>query len=242
MPRGSRRAIPPGRAIPRVRAPDRARAEDALRAFLDALGFDPADVELRDTPTRVTRAFIEVLTAGYAQDGLGVLGSGFTSQHRGSVVSTRIPLVFTCPHHLMMAHGQAHLAFLPNGKIPGLARLFRLVDAMSHRLILQEDLTHEISDALREMLSATAAVVVIEAKHGCIAVEDLARKDTIIRTTSSFGARRNVESLQHEIDVTLFEPWKTSASDAPSPSHGSKSPSPSPPRPAVRRKRRTNSK
>ncbi|MBK8015009.1 MAG: GTP cyclohydrolase I [Deltaproteobacteria bacterium] len=234
-----RETTPGRRAIPRPRAPDRARAEDAVRALIEALGFDAETPELRDTPGRVVTAFLETLVAGYDTSAAAAIGRGFPRQHAAPIVSTGIPLSFTCPHHLMIAQGHVHIAFLPGGLVPGLSRLFRLVDALSRRLILQEDLTQDIVEALRSAVRAKAGYVSIEARHGCIAVEDPKRRDAIIRTTASFGTSRNVESLRREIDATLGGPWKTSASGAPSPSPASKSRSRSRPRSAAARKQPT---
>ncbi|MCB9652944.1 MAG: GTP cyclohydrolase I [Deltaproteobacteria bacterium] len=234
-----RKTTPERRAIARPRTPDRVRAEDAVRALIDALGFDVETPELRDTPGRVVNAFLETLIAGYDTSASVAVGKGFPREHAAPIVSTGIPLSFTCPHHLMIAQGHVHIAFLPGGVVPGLSRLFRLVDALSRRLILQEDLTQDIVDALRADVRAKAAYVSIEARHGCIAVEDPKRRDAVIRTTANFGTPRNVESLRREIDATLGGPWKTSASGAPSQSPTSKSRSPSQPGSVVRRKPRT---
>ena len=198
----------PTGSIPRAsRAPDRKRAQKAVRALLEALGLDPDDAALADTPERTASAFLDVLAAGYATTPEKVLGRGFPVSSSDPVVATDLPVMFVCPHHLLPARGVVHLAFTPKARVPGLARIARMVDVLAHRLVLQEDLGRWIVEALVAQLDVKAAIAIIEAKHTCVAVEDFARRDTVFRTRAAHGSKKAVASLKNEIDASLRSAW-----------------------------------
>ena len=205
----------PGSVTRRIRAPDRPRAERAIREFLDALGFDVDDPALSTSSARVTEAYTEILTAGYATTPIEALGSGFPVEDPGPVSALSVPILFVCPHHLLPAQGRAHVAFLPRHRVPGLSRVTRLLDVLGRRLVLQEDLTRQVVDALVEGLDVVGAVCVIEARHGCVAVEDFARRDAVFRTRAAVGDAETIASLDAEIGANLDRTWSTSASEPP---------------------------
>ena len=191
------------------------------------MGLDPSHPALRETPRRTAEAFVRVLTGGYDESPADALGGGFPIGGPGSVLALDIPLFFMCPHHLLPAKGRAHVAFLPRARAPGLGRIARLVDVLGRRLVLQEDLTRDIARALVEHGGGTAAGAIVEAQHGCVAVEDFARRDTVFRTRAAVGPARAVASLDAEIGASLAAPWPTSVSARPTESTASRSPSPS---------------
>jgi GTP cyclohydrolase IA len=194
-------------AISMSRPTNRKRAQEAVRALLEALGLDPKDAALADTPERTASAFLDVLAAGYATTPEKALGRGFPVSSPDPVVAVHLPLMFLCPHHLLPAHGVVHLAFTPKDRVPGLARLARMVDVLAHRLVLQEDLGRRIVEALADHLEVEAAVAIIEARHTCVAVEDFARRDTVFRTSAAHGSKSAVASLKNEIDASLRSAW-----------------------------------
>lgn len=208
--------------------PDVPRAEAAVRELLAALGVDVDDPQLATTPRTVVRAFSEVLLAGYRTTPAAALGRGFPVVNDGPLVATRIPLMFVCPHHLMPAHGEVHVALLPRGRVPGLARIAKLADALAHRLVLQEDLALGIVRALEAQFDVAAAVAIVDASHTCVAVEDYARRGTTFRTRASVGPAALAASLEREIDVTLRASWSTSSSAQPTAPQASRSRSRSP--------------
>jgi GTP cyclohydrolase I len=225
----------------RASAPDQPRAEQAVRDLLGALGLDPDHPALEETPRRTAEAFLGVLTGGYAEDPLAALGKGFPAKSRTPLVAIDVPLMFTCPHHLMPARGRAHVALLPRDRVPGLSRIARLVDVLGHRLVLQEDLTADIVEALQAGLGVLAAVAVVEARHTCVAIEDLARCETVFRTRARAGSAASCASLEAEIDASLRSPWPTSASEPTAAPRASRSRSRSAPAPAAPRRPRTGS-
>ncbi len=182
--------------------PNREAAEAAARALLVAMGFAPEDPGLSDTPRRMVDAFM-ALTSGYATSPSDAIGQGFPTESDQQVVATKIPVLFTCPHHLMPARGTVGLGFVPKARVPGLVRIAHLVEALSRRLILQEDLTEDIVTALTTELDVRAAVAIIEAQHGCVATENFAYERTWFRTQSQSGPPALVASLSQQINDIL---------------------------------------
>lgn len=179
-----------------------------MRELLDALGVDTRDPTFATTPRTTARAYAEILLAGMREDPLAALGRGFPvgARGRGVVVAAHLPLLFVCPHHLMPARGEAHVAFLPNERVPGLSRIGRLVDALSRRLVLQEELAGDITEALVRGLSVRAAAVVLEAEHTCVAIEDHARREARFFTRSSVGPAELVARLDRDLDLAVRAP------------------------------------
>lgn len=226
----------------RPRAVDIEGANQAVRDLLHALGFDESDPALGTSPARVTEAFSRVLTSGYDTDPIEALGSGFPVANSNPVVAQNIPLLFVCPHHLMPAQGYVQIAFVPKARVPGLSRLTRLVDTLGRRLVLQEDLAQDIVDTLKAGLDVTAALVRIDARHTCVALEDFARRDAVFVTRASVGSARLVSSLASQIGDRVAPFWSTSASEPPVGAHTSRSAWPSPPASSSKPKKPTASR
>ena len=109
-------------------------------------------------------------------------------------------------HKARKGNGQAQLGFLSHGQVPGFGRLTRLVDALAHRLVLQEDLTRSIAEALIEHTDTPASACVVQARHTCVAVVDPARVATVFRTTALSGDPQQAADLLRQIDVSLTDP------------------------------------
>ena len=198
---------------PSFSAAKRRAAETAIRDFLTAMGLNPDDPNLKETASRVVEAWNQRLLAGYKQDPSEILADLYPTQSQGAVVATRMPFMSMCPHHLLPLLGQAHIAFVPNGQVPGFGRLPKLLDAFANRLTLQEDLTQSIVDALKEHLDVAAAACVLEAQHSCVAVTDPARQCAVFRTTANWGPTEQVQSLMSQIDASLRDSWPRSTDD-----------------------------
>jgi GTP cyclohydrolase I len=158
---------------PARRAPSAAAAADGIARFLDALGL-PAHVraseDLADTPRRVAEAWLEDLVDGYGRDPGEILAGGLPSTGRDLVAVTGIDYHSVCPHHLLPSRGVAHVAYVPGGKVVGFGQLVRLVDALAHRLVLEEDLARDVAEALVRHLGARGAACVLEAEQLCMTV------------------------------------------------------------------------
>jgi len=158
---------------PARRGPSRASAEEAVARFLDALGL-PGEVrdaaDLADTPRRVAEAWLEDLVDGYGRDPAAVLAGGLPSAGRDLVAVTGIDYHSICPHHLLPSRGVAHVAYVPGGRVVGFGQIVKLVDALAHRLVLEEDLARDIAEALVRHVGARGAACVLEAEQLCMTV------------------------------------------------------------------------
>jgi GTP cyclohydrolase I len=166
---------------------DMERIERGVREILIGLGEDPMREGLLDTPSRVARAYREMVQ-GMRQDASEHLGRVFPQEQKGDdlVMLRDISFVSLCEHHMLPFTGVAHVAYLPShGRVTGLSKLARTVDVFARRLQMQERLTSEIADALVEELDPRGAAVVVEAEHSCLRLRG-ARKDEARMVTTSF--------------------------------------------------------
>ncbi len=140
---------------------------------------------LKNTPLRVAKA-IQFLTHGYHIDPKALLQSAtFHEDYKQMVIVKDIELYSLCEHHLIPFFGKAHVAYIPNGKITGLSKIARVVDAFARRLQVQERLTMQIRDCIQESLDPLGVAVVIEAHHLCMMMRGI-QKQNSVTTTSAF--------------------------------------------------------
>ncbi len=146
---------------------DQKKMAEAVAAFLRAAGVT-AEAE---TPERVARAWAEDLLDGYARDPAAVLAQTIPAETSADfVMVTGLRFHAICPHHLLPYRGVAHVAYVPAGRVVGFGQLGQLVDALGHRLVLQEDLARGIVDALGSGLGAAGAACALEAEQLCMTV------------------------------------------------------------------------
>ena len=161
------------------------RLAELNKEMLELLGEDVDRNGLLDTPSRVAKA-LQFLTHGYEQDPLGILKSAlFEEQYSQMVVVKDIELYSMCEHHMLPFFGKAHIAYIPNGRIVGLSKIPRIVDAFSRRLQVQERLTNQIRDCIDEALNPVGVAVVIEASHMCMQMRGIEKQNSVT-TTSAF--------------------------------------------------------
>jgi GTP cyclohydrolase I len=190
--RGARRVPRPGSR------PDRAGLERAARLFIAAIGERRLARDLRRTPRRVASAWADEILSGYGADPARILGAGFASRDRGLVVVRDIPFVSVCVHHLLPFHGTAAVAYLPGGRIAGLSKMARLVDALGRRLQLQERLTRQVVDALDATLGPRGAACRMEAEHLCMNLRGARSRGARVVTTAYSGAFETRPALRAE--------------------------------------------
>jgi GTP cyclohydrolase I len=175
------------RAMPGSNGPpaaiDQERIQAAVTEILLAVGEDPEREGLRDTPARVARMYAE-LFAGVGQEPRELLKKTFTQKYHEMVLVKDIGFASLCEHHLLPFLGKAHIAYLPNGKIVGLSKLARVVDALARRPQVQERMTEALADLLMEQLDARGVAVVLEATHTCMTIRGV-RKEASVCTTSA---------------------------------------------------------
>jgi len=159
--------------------------------FLDALDLPPGvrdGPDLADTPRRVSEAWLAELADGYRRDPAVILAGSQPSNARDLVAVTGIDYVSVCPHHLLPSRGVAHVAYLPGGRVAGFGQLVKLVDALSHRLVLAEDLAADVAEALSRHLGARGAACLLEAEHLCLSVRGERRPRALAHAEAFTGA------------------------------------------------------
>lgn len=167
------------------------------REIIRLAGEDPDRVGLAKTPERAARAF-HFLTQGYRQNPEAILKSAlFEQKYSEMVVVKDIEMYSLCEHHLLPFFGKAHVAYIPNGKIVGLSKIPRVVDAFARRLQVQERLTFEIRDCLHATLKPLGVAVVIEARHLCMQMRGV-QKQNSITTTSAFTGEFEKDATRRE--------------------------------------------
>ncbi len=165
--------------------------------IITELGEDVNREGLQKTPERVAKA-MQYLTHGYDLDPAEILKSAmFKEDHDHMVIVKDIELYSMCEHHMLPFFGKAHIAYIPNGKIVGLSKLPRVVEAFARRLQVQERLTDQIKDCLQETLEPKGVAVVIEAKHMCMQMRGI-QKQNSVTTTSSFTGAFEKDSTRKE--------------------------------------------
>ena len=154
-------------------------------AILDAIGEDPSRDGLQRSPERVAKA-LQYLTHGYGLDPAAILKSAmFKEKYSQMVLVKDIEVYSMCEHHMLPFFGKAHIAYIPNGRIVGLSKIPRVVDAFARRLQVQERLTDQIRDCIHDTLKPMGVAVVIEAQHLCMQMRGI-QKQNSVTTTSAF--------------------------------------------------------
>jgi GTP cyclohydrolase I len=178
---------------------DLPRIERAVREILHAVGEDPDRDGLRDTPSRVARAYAEQF-AGLRQNPEDVLTTVFDADHDEMVLVKDIEVYGMCEHHLTPFHGVAHVGYTPNdkGQITGLSKLARLVDLYARRPQLQERMTSQIADALMRVLEPRGVIVVIEAEHLCMTMRGVRKPGARTVTSAVRGDFRESDKTRAE--------------------------------------------
>lgn len=154
---------------------------------LSLLGEDPEREGLKKTPERLAKA-MQFLTQGYQVDAHEILNSAkFHEDVSEMIVVKDIELYSMCEHHMLPFFGKAHVAYIPNGWITGLSKVARVVDAYARRLQVQERLTVQIMEAIRETLNPVGVAVVIEAQHLCMMMRGVQKQNSETTTSAFFG-------------------------------------------------------
>lgn len=162
--------------------------------ILDSIGEDKNRDGLLKTPERASKA-MQFLTHGYDVDPNEILKSAlFDEDYSEMVIVKDIELYSLCEHHMLPFFGKAHIAYIPNGKIVGLSKLPRIVDAFARRLQVQERLTHEILHAIDGALKPLGVAVVIEAIHMCMMMRGVQKQNSATTTSAFTGEFKNAET------------------------------------------------
>ena len=177
---------------------DLGRIRRAVREILIAVGEDPDREGLLDTPDRVARMYAEVFS-GLRQDPRAYLQKLFTQKYDELVLVKDIRFESFCEHHLLPFIGSAHVAYIPNGRVVGLSKIPRVVDALAKRPQLQERLTEELADLLMAELGAKGVAVVVEASHSCMTIRGVHKPGSTMITSALRGACKDRAATRAEV-------------------------------------------
>jgi GTP cyclohydrolase I len=160
---------------------------NSYRSALSLLGEDPQREGLIKTPERMAKA-MQFMTQGYGMDAHAILNSAKFHESVSEMILVKdIELYSMCEHHMLPFYGKAHVAYIPNGYITGLSKLARVVDVYARRLQVQERLTTQIRDAIKETLQPLGVAVVIEASHLCMMMRGVQKQNSVTTTSAFWG-------------------------------------------------------
>src|SRR6187401_864608 len=172
--------------------------QEIIRQLLLELGEDPSREGLLDTPKRVEKA-LKFLTSGYAADVDATLNNAlFSVDYNEMVIVRDIDFYSLCEHHLLPFFGKCHVAYIPNGKVIGLSKIPRLVDIFARRLQLQERMTNQIAETIREKINPLGVAVVCEGTHLCMAMRGVEKQNSYTITSAMLGAFREQSRTRME--------------------------------------------
>jgi GTP cyclohydrolase IA len=188
--------------------------EELIRRLLAELGEDPTREGLLRTPQRVARS-LAFLTSGYSADIDDVLNDAlFTVDYSEMVIVKDIDFYSLCEHHLLPFFGKCHVAYIPNNRVIGLSKIPRLVDVFARRLQIQERLTNQIAETIREKIDPLGVAVVCEGTHLCMSMRGVEKQNSFAMTSAMLGVFRDnartrmefLELIRHRAGVTMADP------------------------------------
>ncbi len=168
---------------------DIARVRAAVNELLLGIGEDPERDGLRDTPRRISDMYAEIF-GGLATDPAEYLKVGFEVAHDEMVLLRNIPFYSMCEHHFLPFHGEAHVGYVPDGRVVGISKLARVVEAFARRPQIQEQLTSQVADTIMEALQPDGVAVVIEAEHLCMTMRGVKKPGSRMITSAMRGTFR----------------------------------------------------
>ncbi len=162
--------------------------EELIRQLLQNLGEDPNREGLLKTPERVAKSYA-FLTKGYLEDPNEVVGEAvFTEECNHMVIVRDIEVYSLCEHHLLPFYGRCHIGYIPRGRVYGVSKLARLVDCFARRLQIQERLTRQIAQFVKEKIDAEGVGVVMECRHMCMMMRGVEKQNSSMTTSSMLGS------------------------------------------------------
>ncbi len=175
---------------------DEAKVREAVKLLLEGIGEDPKREGLKETPDRIARMYTELM-AGYDADVATHLSRTFSAEGKEMVLEKDIVFYSMCEHHMMPFFGKAHIAYIPKGKVVGLSKLARTVEAFARRLQIQERMTDQIADAIMKELDPEGVIVMIEAEHLCMTMRGVKKPGSVTTTVVTKGVFKDNERLEN---------------------------------------------
>jgi len=189
--------------------PTRTDAEAAFKTIIRWAGDDPARDGLKDTPSRLTRAYEEYFQ-GYDQDPEAILQKTFEEieGYDEMIVLRGIRFESHCEHHMAPIIGRAWVAYIPRGRVVGISKLARVVDAYAKRLQIQEKMTAQIANTIQKVLEPEGVAVVLKAEHQCMTTRGVHKPGTDLVTSRMLGAFRDNAITRQEFLAIVTEDQK----------------------------------
>jgi GTP cyclohydrolase I len=180
---------------------DASEIQEAVLRILKAVGENPDRDGLKRTPERVARMYAELLS-GYSADPAVVVNDAiFEVKYDEMVIVREVEFYSLCEHHLLTFIGRVHVAYIPDGKVLGLSKIPRIVDIFARRLQVQERMTRQIADLIRDLLHPQGVAVVVEALHLCMMMRGVKKHNARITTSAMHGAfRANLATRQEFLE------------------------------------------
>jgi GTP cyclohydrolase IA len=173
----------------RVRPFDEERVRKAIVELIDAIGENGEREGLRDTPRRISQMYAEILSGLDINPG-EYLGVQFGNGHDEMVILRDIPFYSMCEHHFLPFHGVAHVGYIPDGRVVGISKIARVVEAFAKRPQLQERLTAQVADCIMDNVKPDGVAVVVEAEHLCMTMRGVRKPGSRMVTSAMRGGFR----------------------------------------------------
>ena len=182
---------------------DHDRIRRAVREILLAVGENPDREGLRETPDRVARMYAEIF-AGLHTDAAVYLQKAFTQKADELVLVKDIEFASCCEHHLLPFTGKAHIGYLPDGRVVGLSKLARVVDAIARRPQIQEQMTEQIADLIMNEVKPRGVAVIVEASHSCMTIRGVRKPGSMTTTSAVRGLLKTNPATRSEFMSLVF--------------------------------------
>ena len=189
--------------VPSSKGIDHPRIERAVREILFAVGEDPDREGLQETPARVARMYAELFSGLHENPRLH-LRKFFSEKYDEVVLVRDISFNSMCEHHMLPFMGQAHIGYIPDGKVIGLSKLARVVDVVARRPQVQERMTETVADLLVEELQVKGVAVVVEATHSCMTIRGIRKPGSVCVTSAMRGLFRTNLSSRSEVMTLIY--------------------------------------
>ena len=176
---------------------DHERIKRAVVEIFEAIGEDPSREGLQDTPGRIAKMYSEIFE-GLAVDASDYLKVGFEVAHDEMVILRNIPFYSMCEHHFLPFHGEAHVGYVPDGRVVGISKLARTVEAFARRPQIQEVLTTQVVEAIMEHVKPDGVAVVVEAEHLCMTMRGVQKPGSRMVTSAMRGMFRKSDVTRAE--------------------------------------------
>ena len=174
------------------------KIENLTKQLIESIGEDPSREGLLKTPSRVSKAW-SFFSGGYNQDLDKIINNAVFNEDATDMVVVRDVEFFSlCEHHLIPFFGRAHVAYLPNGKVIGLSKIPRIIDMFSRRLQVQERLTRQIAETVKEILDPIGVAVIMEGQHMCMQMRGVEKQNSLTTTSSMLGKFRESDRTRSE--------------------------------------------